>query len=358
LLGYTSSQLSAMMSMFTAAPTTVPSAPMARFAFKVSGNGLVVNVDGSASKNVSSYSWNCGGGTLVGSGAIAECDFATSGTFTISLTASGPAGSDTKSTPVYLQMNNRLPVAGFTGFTFSGNVASVTDASHDPDGDSTLTIFINWGDGTGTWTTAGMIATHPYNPGTYTIYLSANDGKGGNSTVKVGTVTPTNVAGTVSGVVSTPSATPIPGAIVTLYNGTTAIASAVTGTTPINGGYVLTNVPIGGPYTLKTRKGGYLFADVTIASVNAGANSQNVSSGAATLSGTIANSGNGVAVELRDSSCVVTLDAVISYGTYTFINVANSTTYCVVLPSGGTPNTLSVIMPVSGNMINQNLTYQ
>jgi hypothetical protein len=362
-----------MMSMFTATPEDIPSAPMARFAFTIGSTGLVVNVDGNGSRNTSSWTWNCGGGTLTAAGAAATCDYtsvASSGTntFTISLTASGAAGSDTKSTPVYLKRNNSAPVAGTPAFTlgFSGNIASVTDNFSDPDGDA-LSIFVNWGDGLGSWATytsgTHSTFTHTYAPGTYTIYLSANDGRGGNVTVKAGTVTPTNIVGSVSGVVSDPTTTNTPlvsGAIVTLYAGTTTIASAATNSV---GYYTMPNIPLGSSYILKTRKGGYLFADVQTATVN-GAITQAVSSGSATLSGSIDN-GNGVSVELRDSTCTVTLDVVISYGTYIFKKVATSiapltTIYCVYLPSGSGGHAIqwdTIDMNLPGPWT-VNLTYQ
>jgi hypothetical protein len=96
----------------------------------------------------------------------------------------------------------------------------------------------------------------------------------------------------------------------------------------------LTNVPFGTGYFIRTRSSGLLFADVAAVNVpNITPVTVNVKSGGATITGTIATPpAQGVAVELRDATGVVTLGATIaSAGTYTFNNVAGgNTTYTLV----------------------------
>jgi PKD repeat protein len=341
MLGYTPQQYAAMTKMFTSTPVASPAPMEARISFMVTG--LSIALDGSQSLgSPTGYSWACPGGTLTnGSSAAASCAYATTGSYNVSLTVSGPAGSNTKTVAVNVAAPNQLPTAAGTMTVLNG-VATVVDASTDLDGNATLTIFINWGDGTGSWTTAGSSTTHNYNPGVYHAYLSANDARGGNASFDLGVVNAGNLAGTVTGLVATPSSAPLANAIVTLYNAGTAVASAYSNAT---GHYTLTNVPFATGYHIVTRLGGYLFSDVTGVNVTTQTSvTKDVTSGGATISGTIANCpAQGVAVELLLNG--VTVGAVISdsTGAYTFSNVAVGTYSCdPQTTTGHTANTVSV----------------
>ncbi len=94
------------------------------------------------------------------------------------------------------EVTNKKPVAAFT-HTVSGLKVSVdASGSSDPDGD-TLTYSWNWGDSTSAGT--GKTAEHTYaKAGTYTIKLTASDGKGG-SDIKSIQVTLTSTSGGSSG---------------------------------------------------------------------------------------------------------------------------------------------------------------
>lgn len=89
-------------------------------------------------------------------------------------------------------LENQNPLADFTASS-SGLVLSVTNSSSDPDGDP-LTYAWNWGDASPD--SSGANPSHTYAAaGTYSVKLTASDGRGGNN-VKTRSVTVSSAVGT------------------------------------------------------------------------------------------------------------------------------------------------------------------
>ncbi|AXE39668.1 PKD domain-containing protein [Acidipropionibacterium virtanenii] len=168
-------------------------------AFTTTKNNLTASVDASTStapsgRTISSYSWDWGDGSNVGSGRTAAHTYDEDGTYQVSLTITDSSGMTSTSTkPVVVQSQNVLPTASFTS-TVNGLTASVDGtASGDTDG-SIAGYSWNWGDGTAAGT--GRTSAHTYaKAGTYTITLTTTDDRGGTAT-KTGTVTVTHGAPT------------------------------------------------------------------------------------------------------------------------------------------------------------------
>ena len=163
---------------------TVPTNPLASFAF--SCNGLTCNFDGSGSKDlnatITSYAWRFGDGST-GAGATIGHTYAAGGSYNVALTVTDSNGSSTTQTRT--ANVNDPPVASFT-FACSGLTCSFNgSASRDSDG--TITNYIwNFGDG---WSTpagptmAGPTVSHTYAAGgTYTVALTVMDNGGATNT--------------------------------------------------------------------------------------------------------------------------------------------------------------------------------
>jgi PKD repeat protein len=149
---------------FTGAPTS-GTAPLA-----------VAFTDGS-SGSVSSWSWTFGDGgtsTLQSPGHT----YAAAGTYTVSLTVTGPGGSDTQTRTSYISVNEPAPVAAFNASPTSG-VAPLTVAFTDASSGTVTSHSWSFGDG-GTSTQTNP--SHTYTaPGTYTVSLTVT-GPGGSDT--------------------------------------------------------------------------------------------------------------------------------------------------------------------------------
>ena len=102
----------------------------------------------------------------------------TPGTYSVSLTVTGPGGADTFTRTNYIAVEDPTPIAGFTGSPTSGLAplpVSFIDASSGP----ITTYSWNFGDG---GTSALQSPTHTYNtPGTFTVSLTVT-GPGGTDT--------------------------------------------------------------------------------------------------------------------------------------------------------------------------------
>jgi PKD repeat protein len=163
--------------------------PTAAFSSSIdSDNGLRVLVNGSSSSgSPTSYSWDFGDGGSA-TGATAAHTYSQAGAYTIVLTVSNNDGSDIISHSLTLSEDattNHQPTVAFTTSTTSGPVPLQVSfdgtISSDPDQD-TLQYTWNFGDGLATASTAK--ASHTYTtPGTYTVSLSVNDGRGGISDI-------------------------------------------------------------------------------------------------------------------------------------------------------------------------------
>ncbi|HET6403385.1 MAG TPA: PKD domain-containing protein [Candidatus Thermoplasmatota archaeon] len=154
----------------------VNNAPIAAFGHTTSG--LSVSVDAGASTDADgdalAYAWSFGDGATA-TGATATHRYAAEGTYTVTLTVSDGATSDTTSRDVGVVRPNSAPVANLE--VRGANLTWSFDASgsSDPDGDA-LTYAWDLGDGR---TASGETVTHTYEtPGAKTVTLTATDARG------------------------------------------------------------------------------------------------------------------------------------------------------------------------------------
>jgi ELWxxDGT repeat protein len=153
--------------------------------------------------NTLTYAWDFGDGA-VGTGAAPTHAYATTGTFTVSLTVNDGTVSSASSVST-VTIANQFPTAN-AGGPYAGArnavIAFSGVASNDPDGDS-LTYAWDFGDGS---TGSGVAPTHAYAAnGSFTVTLTVNDGAASSvavtSTVTISNQTPSaNAGGPYSGV--------------------------------------------------------------------------------------------------------------------------------------------------------------
>lgn len=169
-----------LISVTTAAPTANFSAS------PTSGTApLAVTFNDASSGNVTGWSWNFGDGTS-STAKTAVKSYSNPGTYTVSLTVSGPSGSNTVTKTNYISVTAAPPVANFTANPTSGTgplVVSFTDTST-----GTVTgCSWNFGDGT---SSTKQNPVHTYaNAGTYTVSLTATGPAGSNTKTQTGYVT-------------------------------------------------------------------------------------------------------------------------------------------------------------------------
>ncbi|MCC6727395.1 MAG: PKD domain-containing protein, partial [Saprospiraceae bacterium] len=152
---------------------SIVTAPSAAFTgTPTSGCGpLTVQFTNQSSSNATSWSWSFPGGTPSSSTEQnPTVVYNTAGTYTVSLTATNSAGSNTATQTNYITVNTTA-TAAFTS-SVNGNTASFTNGS------SNATSYSwNFGDGSPASTEANP--THTYaNNGTYTVVLSATNACG------------------------------------------------------------------------------------------------------------------------------------------------------------------------------------
>ncbi len=169
---------------------TVNAAPVANFVGSpTTGNEpLLVNFSDLSTGSVTSWSWTFGdGGTSTAQNPSRT--YVAAGVYTVALTVSGPAGSDSNTKVDYITVNVAPPVAEFSGSPTSGIaplLVSFTDASTGPItswawdfGDSTSSTLQNPNHtftGTGTFTVA-LTVTGPNgsDTNTKTNYITLNE---------------------------------------------------------------------------------------------------------------------------------------------------------------------------------------
>ncbi|MFZ5517544.1 MAG: PKD domain-containing protein [Candidatus Zhuqueibacterota bacterium] len=164
---------------FEAVSGSGPVAPTAQFSgAPVSGNApLVVNFTDMSTGTVESWSWNFGdGGTSTSQNP--SHTYSAAGTYSVELTVTGPAGSDSELKTNYITVTIPAPVAAFSGTPTSGTAplnVSFTDASTG----NISSWSWNFGDG---GASTAQNPSHSYAAvGTYTVALTVT-GPGGSDT--------------------------------------------------------------------------------------------------------------------------------------------------------------------------------
>ncbi len=162
------------------ASATVPySAPVAQFtASTTSGTApLALNFTSTSTGTITTYAWNFGD---AGTSSVQNPShvYAAAGVYTVSLTVSGPGGSNTQTRTNYITVSVAAPVAGFTADTTSGTPPLSVNFTSTSTG--TITTYAwNFGDA---GTSSVQNPSHVYAAaGVYTVSLTVS-GPGGSNT--------------------------------------------------------------------------------------------------------------------------------------------------------------------------------
>jgi PKD repeat protein len=157
-----------------------------------SGNAsLTVNFTDNSTGTITNRSWNFGdgSGTNTTASTVAHT-YTLGGTYTVSLTVSGPKDTNTLVRPSYITVTDVAPSASFTGTPTSGSAplgVQFTDTST-----GTITNrFWDFGDGSTTNTVATQVR-HFYSAGTYRIRLTVSGPQGSNTRQRNNYVSVTN----------------------------------------------------------------------------------------------------------------------------------------------------------------------
>ncbi len=172
--------------------TVTTAAPVAQFTGSpVSGTfPLTVNFSNTSTGSITSYAWTFGDG---GTSTLAapSHSYAAAGVYTVSLTVTGPGGSNTQTRSNYVTVTTAAPVAQFTGSPVSGTFPLMVNFSNTSTG--TITSYAwTFGDG-GTSTLAAP--SHSYAAaGVYTVSLTVTGPGGSNTQTRSNYVTVTTAA--------------------------------------------------------------------------------------------------------------------------------------------------------------------
>jgi PKD repeat protein len=164
---------------------------------------LTVAFSDASTGTITSYLWNFGDTTTSTEKNPAH-EYASTGTFTVKLTVTGPGGSNTKTQNKYITVSkSTAPVAGFSGTPTSG-VAPLTVKFTDSSTNTPTTWSWSFGDGSLENATQ-QNPVHTYaSVGTYTVSLTATNSAGSNTFTRTNYITVSNAASPVAGFSGTP----------------------------------------------------------------------------------------------------------------------------------------------------------
>jgi len=147
---------------------------------KTSGNpSLLVSYTPIISGTVTGYQWDFGDSAIPSSTSqYPTVTYSNPGTYSVSLTVTGPSGGTTKIKPNFITVNTPPPVANFTATPTSGVAPILVSFTDTSTGDITSRTW-NFGDGS---TSTAVNPTHTYSvAGTYSVSLTVT-GAGGSNT--------------------------------------------------------------------------------------------------------------------------------------------------------------------------------
>jgi PKD repeat protein len=161
--------------------------PVSSFtADKTSGNApLTVNFTSTSTGTITSYSWSFGDG---GTSTIQNPShtFSNFGSYTVSLTVTGPVGSNSGSNTITVTQAQVAPVSSFTDDKTSGNAPLTVNFTSTSTG--TITSY-SWSFGDG-GTSTNQNPSHTFsNSGSYPVSLNVTGPGGSNASSKTITVT-------------------------------------------------------------------------------------------------------------------------------------------------------------------------
>lgn len=162
----------------TASTTVTVDLGLPTASFTTSSHRYTTQVDASGSTDpdgtITSYSWDFGDGSPLQSGVTASHTYATTGTYTVTLTVTDNDGQPVSATRS-VEAVTGLPSVDFSASSTAYEVA--VDASASTDADGTITSYA-WDFGDGAQAT-GVTASHTYAAaGTYTVMLTVTDNDG------------------------------------------------------------------------------------------------------------------------------------------------------------------------------------
>ncbi|MGH8488503.1 MAG: LamG-like jellyroll fold domain-containing protein [Gammaproteobacteria bacterium] len=157
--------------------STSRTAPTASFsANRTSGVApLTVTFTDSSTGNITTWSWDFGDGTTSTAKSAAKT-YTSPGRYTVGLTVTGPAGSDTATRTI--SVGTSAPVAGFTATPLSGTAPLAVTFTDDSTG--TVTGY-SWSLGDGGTSSAPNPEYTYASAGTYTVSLTATGPEGTNT---------------------------------------------------------------------------------------------------------------------------------------------------------------------------------
>jgi PKD repeat protein len=193
---------------------------------------LTVQFSDRSSGEVTSGLWSFGDGTTSSTERNPTHTYGP-GTYTVSLTVSGPGGSDTETKPGYIVVTAPPPAADFTGSPTSGR-APLTVQFSDRSSGSIQSWSWSFGDG---GTSSQRNPAHTYGPGTYTVHLTVTGPGGQDTATKTAYITATQappppfLLPPVPGLAGVPSLITVtgasPGTLVALYRSRATGSSVV-----------------------------------------------------------------------------------------------------------------------------------
>ena len=172
---------------------TIPvTSPAAAFSASPTSGAAPLNVaftDTSAG-SITTWSWKFGDGTTIVGNTITDRNpshtYSAAGTYTVSLTVTGPGGSNTATKTNYITVSASPPAADFSASPTSG-VAPLNVAFTDTSTGSITSRSWNFGDGT---TSTLQNPSHTYSAaGTYTVSLTVTGPGGSNTATKTNYIT-------------------------------------------------------------------------------------------------------------------------------------------------------------------------
>ncbi len=172
---------------FNAVNTGTPPPTAAFTASPTSGCApLSVNFTDQSTGDIDTWSWDFGDGST-SSAQNPTHEYTSAGTYTVSLTVTGPGGSDTDTKTDYITVSTG-PTAAFSGSPTSGTAPLTVSFTDESTGNPTSWSW-DFGDGS---TSTQQNPTHEYaSAGTYTVSLTATNDCGSSTETKVDYITVT-----------------------------------------------------------------------------------------------------------------------------------------------------------------------
>jgi len=132
--------------------------------------------------SITSWQWDFGDGSISNDENPSH-KYSSKGTFTVTLTVSGPAGEDTKTKQIVVSNAPPLPSFSYNPPNPLENQSVSFDASYSTDPDGSISSYAwNFGDGS---TGSGKVVQHAYSSeGTYTVVLTVTDNDGGSTSLQ------------------------------------------------------------------------------------------------------------------------------------------------------------------------------